>query len=198
MSISVRSEREKAVLQAALDELVKSEISEVTMSTIAARTGLTRTAVYQYFSSVGDIFTELVINDMSDLVNQIEIQVLSIEDPFEKIRIWAHYSLAHLSTGEHAIIRRLSELNLTSEKRGIVKALHGQFMQFLLLPLKQIGLDNAEAVSAHISAVVNSAASRIDLGMDFAYEAKSAEEFIMTAITQHKTTDKQLLNNNFI
>jgi AcrR family transcriptional regulator len=182
MAQSVRSEREKSILEAALFELDRSEVSEITMSAIAARTGLTRTGIYQYFSSVDDIFAELVINDMADLVNQIEIQVSNQVDPIEKIRVWAHYSLAHLSTGEHATVRRLSEINLAAEKRGIVRALHAQFMQSLLNPIKELQFNYPEAVCAHISSVVNSAANRIDLGMDFAHEAKAAEEFIMSAI----------------
>lgn len=185
MPTSVRSQRESAILDAALIELAQSEIADITMADIAARTGLTRTAIYQYFSSVDDIFTELVINDMADLVNQIELHVSSQNEPLEQIRVWAHFSLAHLSTGEHAIVRRLSELNLAAEKRGIVRALHGQFMQSLLAPVKELEIENPEAVCAHIAAVVNSAANRIDLGMDFAYEAKAAEEFIVAAVTKN-------------
>ena len=187
MHISVRSQRETMILQATLEALKNSEATEITMASVAARTGITRTAIYQYFSSVDDIFTELVINDMADLVNQIDLQLAKYSDPEEQIRVWSHYSLAHLATGEHAVIRRLSEINLSAEKRGIVRALHGQFMQSLLMPVKELGIENAEAICAHISAVVNSTANRIDLGMDFAYEAKSAEEFIMAAINQNKS-----------
>lgn len=189
MVVSTRAEREELILAATLEELTTSGSIEVTMAEIATRTGLTRTAIYQYFASVSDIFAELIINDMSDLVNDIQAAVSEIETPTEQIRMWVHHSLEHLSSGEHAVIRRLSETKLPAEKRGIVRALHGQFMQALLSPVKELELENTEAICAYIASVTNSAANRIDLGMDFSYEAQAAENFVMAAIAQSKVAD---------
>lgn len=189
MVVSIRAKREELILEATLAELAATGSVEITMAEIASRTGLTRTAIYQYFSSVSDIFAELVINDMSDLVNDIQIAISAIESPTEKIRMWVHHSLAHLSSGEHAIVRRLSETKLPAEKRGIVRALHGQFMQSLLSPIKELELENTDAVCAYIASVTNSAANRIDLGMDFSYEAQAAEKFVLAAIAQSKVAD---------
>lgn len=183
VSHAIRDQREQEILAAALAELTEKEVTQISMSSLAARTGLTRTAIYQYFSSVDDIFAELVINDMADLVNTMDSQITQIDDPTERIRVWVLSSLEHLSSGEHAIIRRLSEINLAAEKRGIVRALHGQFMDSLSSPVKELELENAPSVCAHIAAVVNSAANRIDLGFDFAYEAAAAESFVMAAIS---------------
>lgn len=182
VSHAIRDQREHEILAAALAELTEKEVTQISMSSLASRTGLTRTAIYQYFASVDDIFAELVINDMADLVNTMDSQIAQIDDPTERIRAWVLSSLEHLSSGEHAIIRRLSEINLAAEKRGIVRALHGQFMDSLSSPVKELELENAPSVCAHIAAVVNSAANRIDLGFDFAYEAAAAESFVMSAI----------------
>lgn len=189
MVTSSRAAREELILSAALEELTATGTVEVTMAEIATRTGLTRTAIYQYFSSVSDIFAELIINDMSDLVNDIELAVANEGNPVDQIRAWVHYSLAHLSSGEHAVIRRLSETKLPQEKRGVVRALHGQFMKALLSPVKELDLENADAICAYVASVTNSAANRIDLGMDFIYEAKAAEDFVMAAISHSKVAD---------
>ena len=185
MSQRIRDQREHEILSAALAELQDKEATQISMASLASRTGLTRTAIYQYFSSVDDIFAELVINDMADLVNTLDAEVSAFDDPTDRIRAWVHASLEHLSSGEHAIIRRLSEINLANEKRGIVRALHGQFMDSLCSPVKELELENSPSVCAHIAAVVNSAANRVDLGFDFAYEAMSAEAFVMNAIRQN-------------
>jgi len=181
---AIRDQREQEILAAALAELNVKEAPQISMSSLASRTGLTRTAIYQYFASVDDIFAELVINDMADLVNTLETQVSQLDQPTERVRAWVHCSLEHLSSGEHAIIRRLSEINLASEKRGIVRALHGQFMDSLITSVNALNLENSQTICAHIAAVVNSAANRVDLGFDFAYEAQSAEAFVMNAIEQ--------------
>ena len=182
MKQAIRDQREQEILTAALAELQEKEATHISMASLAARTGLTRTAIYQYFTSVDDIFAELVINDMADLVNTLDNQISKFTAPHDRIRAWVHCSLEHLSSGEHAIIRRLSEINLAQEKRGIVRALHGQFMDSLNMAMKELELENAQTLSAHIAAVVNSAANRIDMGFDFAYEAQAAELFVMSAM----------------
>ena len=185
MKQAIRDQREHEILAAALAELNVKEATQISMASLAARTGLTRTAIYQYFASVDDIFAELVINDMADLVNTLEENVAQFDEPLERVRAWVHSSLEHLSSGEHAVIRRLSEINLANEKRGIVRALHGQFMDSLVASVNDINLENSQTICAHIAAVVNSAANRVDLGFDFAYEAQTAESFVMHAIQKN-------------
>lgn len=182
MPTASRSQREMNILDATLAEIIEGGIDSVSMQKIAQRCGLTRTAIYQYFSSVDDVFAELVINDMADLVNEIDQKVSQFSDPYEQVRIWVHYSLAHLSTGEHAYIRKLSERTMPEAKRGLIRALHGQFMFGLFAPVEQIRPKDSESVCAFIAATVNAAATRIESGQPFAVEAHAVEEFIMSAL----------------
>lgn len=184
MASEVRDARIAQILDAALDALREQSPNKISMADLAKSSGVSRTAIYQYFSSVEDIFAELVINDMADLVNDIHENLQDIEDPLERINAWILRSLNHLSSGEHAIVRRLSEINIDQEKRGLFRVLHGQFMSELLDPLKELEIEQPDSLCAYISSVVNSAANRIDLGFDFAYEAEAAERFIMTSLKQ--------------
>lgn len=183
MPSHIRDKRESSILQAALDGIIDSGIESVSMKTIANRCGLSRTAIYQYFSSIEDVFAELVINDMADLVNEIETQVRRFEDPLEQVRVWIHYSLAHLSTGEHAYIRKLSERTMPETKRGLIRALHGQFMLALLSPIQQLKPSQSESTCAFIAATVNAAANRIESGSTFVTEANAVEDFVISALT---------------
>ena len=183
-STAIRSQRESEILDAALAEIIESGNTNISMKKIADRCGMTRTAIYQYFSSVEDVFAELVINDLADLVNQIEIHVSAFSEPLEQIRVWIHYSLAHLSTGEHAYIRKLSERTMPEQKRSLIRIIHGQFMLALISPVQKIYPDDSESVCSYISASVNAAANRIEAGATFAVEAHAAEEFIIAALTK--------------
>lgn len=153
------------------------------MADLARRSGLTRTSIYQYFSSVADVFAELVINDMADLVNNIEAEVGQYSQPLEQVRCWIESSMAHLASGDHAIIRRLSEGTLPQEKRGVIKALHGQFMLALLSPVKALGIADIEATAYFIAATVNAAANRVDSGCDMDAETRLATTYVMSALS---------------
>ena len=183
MPSSVRIERETTILDAALAEMVVRGTHQITMQDIALRCQMTRSAIYQYFSSVEHILAELVINEMADLVNEIDRHLVNVTDPLEKIRIWVHYSLAHLSTGEHAVIRNISAQTLPETKRGIIRALHQNFMQALVDPVSQLGIDHPEASCHYIASVINTAANRIDSGSAFVDEAHAVEAFIMQALS---------------
>jgi AcrR family transcriptional regulator len=184
MPVNIRSQRESAIMEATLAELAANGPEEISMQVIASRCGLTRTAIYQYFSSVEDVFAELVINDMADLVNEIERHVSAQLEPIEQVRVWIHYSLAHLSTGDHTVVRKLSERNLPETKRGIIRALHGQFMLALLSPVSQISPSHADSMCHFIAATVNAAANRIETGSDFTSEAQAVEIFVLSALNQ--------------
>jgi AcrR family transcriptional regulator len=184
MPTSNRSVKERAILEATLAQLRETGTANITMQQIANRCSMARSAIYQYFSSVEDIFAELVINDMADLVNEIDIRMAKVSDPVGQVNAWLHYSLKHLSDGEHAQIRRLSELKMPQEKRDLLRILHGQFMMSLLSPVTQINPDHSESTCAYIASVVNSAANRIDAGADFAKESEAVSQFVTAAISK--------------
>lgn len=171
------------ILDATLLELRESESTNISMQQIANRCGLTRSAIYQYFASVEDIFAELVINDLADLVNEIEVRMAQDSDPVAQVNSWLYHSLKYLSDGEHAHIRKLSELNMPEEKRNLMRILHGQFMLSLLSPVTQINPKSGEATCAYIAAVVNSAANRLDNGSDFETEMAAVKQFVTAAIS---------------
>ena len=184
MPTSTRALKQNAILEATLAELQETGTANISMQQIANRCSMTRSAIYQYFSSVEDIFAELVINDMADLVNEIEVRMAQSSEPISQVNAWLHYSLKHLSDGEHAQIRKLSELNMPDAKRDLLRILHGQFMMSLLVPVTQINPDNSEATCAYIASAVNSAANRIDAGAEFGKEARAVAQFVTAAISK--------------
>jgi AcrR family transcriptional regulator len=182
VSTRVRHLREQEILDAALAELRETDAHNISMSLLARRTGISRAAIYQYFSSVSDVFAELVINDMADLVNTIDGHVDAVTEPDAQIVCWVEKSLAHLASGDHAIIRKLSELGLPPEKRGIVQALHGQFMVALLSPIAAMGIGDVEATASFVASTVNAAANRVDRGSSVERETLLATTYVMSAL----------------
>jgi AcrR family transcriptional regulator len=152
------------------------------MADLAKATGLSRPAIYQYFASKDHVLAELVINEMADLSNAIERHIEGLEDPMERIRIWVHYSLAHLASAEHRIIREISIASLPEDSRGMINAMHGHFMTALLSPVREIGIRDVTATAHLIFASVAAAAKRIDEGSEFVREAAALEQFTIAGL----------------
>jgi AcrR family transcriptional regulator len=175
-------DRAESILEAAQTLISKHGVDKVSMSALGLVTGLSRPAIYQYFSSKEDVLAELVINEMADLSNEIDQRMLGIEDSMERIRVWIHYSLAHLASANHRIIRQISMDTLPPEKRGMLNAMHGHFMMALVSPITQIGIQDVTATCHLIYASVAEAAKRIDEGSAFEREAAALEKFTISGI----------------
>jgi AcrR family transcriptional regulator len=175
-------DRTEAILEAAQSLISDFGVERVSMAELANLTGLSRPAIYQYFASKEDVLAELVINEMADLSNEIDQRMLGIEDPMERVRVWIHYSLAHLASADHRIIRQISIDSLPQEKRGMLNAMHGHFMMALISPITQIGIKDVTATCHLIYASVAEAAKRIDEGSAFEREAAALEKFTIAGI----------------
>lgn len=179
----ISDERQEAILEAAQSLIATKGVDAVSMAELAKATGLSRPAIYQYFASKDHVLAELVINEMADLSNAIERHIEGLKDPMERIRIWIHYSLAHLASAEHRIIREISIASLPEESRGMINAMHGHFMVALLSPIREIGVKDVTATAHLIFASVAGAAKRIDEGSEFVREAAALEQFTVAGLS---------------
>jgi AcrR family transcriptional regulator len=174
--------RQEAILNAAMQLIALEGVEAVNMARLGEKTKLSRPAIYQYFASKEHVLGELLINEMADLSNALDRLISGIEDPMERVRVWIHYSLAHLASSEHRIVRHISIDSLPQDQRGMLKAMHGYFMMSLISSLKDLGAQDPAALSGLIFGSVAQAGHRIDEGADFASEAKALETFVIAGI----------------
>jgi AcrR family transcriptional regulator len=178
-----RDERQERILAATQKLIAEKGVDAVSMAELASSTGLSRPAIYQYFASREHVLAELVINEMADLSNAIDEHIGHFDEPLERIRVWIHYSLAHLASAEHRIIREISIDSLPEESRGMINAMHGHFMMALVSPVTQLGISDVTATCHLIFASVAAAAKRIDDGAEFVREASALEKFTIAGLT---------------
>jgi AcrR family transcriptional regulator len=182
MTSKIRDNRQAEILDAALSEIHANGVASLTMSRLGQLTGMSRPAIYQYFSSREHVLAELLINDLADLVNEIDSHVSAATEPIEQIRVWINYSLLHLVSGEHSIIREISEASLPLDLRGMVRALHGQFMLGLMSPVRELGIASVESACHFVYSAVQSATKRIESGSNFAAEVHAVQSFVVPGL----------------
>jgi AcrR family transcriptional regulator len=182
MNSKIRDHRQAEILEAALNEIRANGVASLTMSRLGQLTGLSRPAIYQYFSSREHVLAELLIDDLADLVNEIDAYIAKFEDPLERVRVWVNSSLKHLANGDHSIIREISESSLPEDSREVVRVLHGQFMMSLISPVRELGINAIDSACHMVYSSVQSAAKRIEAGFEFESEAKAAENFAVAGL----------------
>ena len=190
-SAIVRDKRGQEILGAAFDLVSHSGPDALTMASLAERTGLSRPAIYQYFSSSNHVLGELLINAMADLSNELDRLVGSFDDPMEQVRSWVHYCLAYLSSSEHQAIQQISMNSLPPEQLGELKAMHGFFMSTLLEPLEKLEVSEPKSLCGLIYGSVQAAGQRIAEGADFPREAKMLEVFFEAGINSARDQGKK-------
>ena len=182
MRSNIRDSRQAEILDAALAQIKANGVESLTMSRLGQLTGMSRPAIYQYFSSREHVLAELLINDLADLVNEIDSHISEATEPIEQIRVWINYSLSHLVSGEHSVIREISEASLPSDLRGMVRALHGQFMLGLMSPVRELGIASVESACHFVYSAVQSATKRIESGSNFAAEVHAVQSFVLPGL----------------
>jgi len=181
--VSQASVRQEAILRAASNLIESGGCEAVSMKSIASETGLSRPAIYQYFKSREHILGELVLDEMADLANQLDEAAAKTDDPAEQLSSWVRHTLGYLISPAHKVVKEISIDALPEDQRGLLKAMHGQFMLTLLSPLTRLTPDDPNAVAGFVYSAVVAAASRIAEGGDLETEAATLERFIISGVT---------------
>lgn len=180
---SVRDDRQNRILDAAARLVIEGSVESVSMASLASATGLSRPAIYQYFASREHVLAELMINEIADLSNEIDHHLSKIDEPLEQVRVWIHYSLAHMASDQHRAIREISTESLPEDSRGMLKAMHGQLMSSLIHPLRELEVRDVGATCHFVFAAIAAAAARIAAGSPYEREAAALEQFTIAGIT---------------
>ena len=180
---SQADQRQESILAAAAFLIEKSGTDAVTMSSIAERTGLSRSAIYQYFASREHILAELVLDDMADLSNELDEIVAKTDDPLLQLTAWVRHTLAYLSSPSHKIVKEISMDSVPEDKRGLLRAMHGQFMLTLLSPLTRLSPEDPQSLARFVYSSVVAASERIAEGGDLETEAATLERFVIAGVT---------------
>lgn len=111
-----------------------------------------------------------------------------VDDPLEQVRVWIHYSLAHLASEEHVAIRKISMDALPEDLRGVLRAMHGYVMLSLMNPLDELGVGDPSALCGMIFGSISAAAKRVEEGASMTLEAKALEVFVVSGIQSSVST----------
>lgn len=180
--VEQRAWRRSQLLDAASAIALENGPTSITVSTVAARAGLSRTSFYEYFSSSSEIVAELITDELKEFTEFLAQKVAAATAPEEAIAAWIEGSLEYVADGRHLLARTLSTLELSTERSTQIGIAHRKMLAPLSTPLNQLGVPDVRQALALIHAATESATRRIEAGLDSAGEIESTREFLIAGL----------------
>lgn len=177
-----RARQRQAVLDAAAQVALEHGGRGVTFAAVSARSGLARSSLYEYFSSPDALLAELVVDSLDRVTAEVHSAVETQRDPRLRLRAYIRAVLRLADSGDRALGRALSDLELPPECSAALGAMHERLTAPLVDALAALGSAHPARDAAYAQGVLDAAARRIESGGSPRSEAAAAEAYIVAAL----------------
>lgn len=177
-----REMRRDALVSVTADLMREQGSSSVTMSTIAQRAGLSRTAVYEYYSSAADLIADVIVDELAAWADHLADCCADINDPRMRLDTWIRSALAYVADGRHALVRAAADATLPPVRRAQVASMHRDLARPIHEALRDLDMPTPERYAGYIWGIVESATRRIESGRAADDEVDAAVAFALAGI----------------
>jgi AcrR family transcriptional regulator len=157
-----REQRRAALLDAAATLILRE--GSFTVAEVASEVGLSRSAVYEYYSSAADLIADVLVDELADWSTDLQAAVAAQSDPAEQVRAWVTAVLEYVRDGRHALVRAAGTVELPPTRRAQVQAQHRDLITPLSVAIAELGIGDPAAVSMLVWGAVDAAIGRIESG----------------------------------
>jgi AcrR family transcriptional regulator len=154
-----------------------------TVAQVAQEVGLSRSAVYEYYSSAADLIADVLIDEMAMWIDEITPAVDSATEPRDRIEAWIREVLAYVAEGRHALLKSAGSVELPEARRAQVQSMHRELVAPLAEALTELGVDDVRRTASFVWGVLDSAITRVESqGCDSHAEGDAVVAFINSGI----------------
>lgn len=175
--------RRQQIISAAAELALEGEGRALTMSAIAERAGLSRTAIYEYFASTSDLLADLIIDELAIWAQTLDQIVKQESDPLDQIESWIRGALSFVADGRHNLVKALSAVSMPIERSSEISASHRRLVAPLIVSLTELGIGDPNSVALLINSTVESATKRIESGADAQGQIDLAVAFARSGVS---------------
>lgn len=159
-----RTMQRNALLDAARSLLAEGGTEALTFPALAARTGLARSSVYEYFRSRGAVVEELCAADFPVWAAEVEAAMQAAGTPEARVEAYVRTQLALAGERTHRAVVAISAGELHPAAREKIRAAHGGLITMVVEALADLGHTEPRLSAALLQGVVDSAVRRLELG----------------------------------
>ncbi len=178
-----RDWRRSQLIEAAAAIALESGGEAITVAAVAARAGLSRTSVYEYFASSADLAADLVIDELNSFAQELKGISEAGVTPVEAIDLWIEGSLQYIADGRHLLAKALNAIDLPRNRSAAIGAAHGALLAPLRSKLEELGISDINFALTLIQSTTDGASRRIESGDDADLVITSTREFCIAGLT---------------
>ena len=177
-----RDWRRSQLIEAAAAIALESGGAAVTVAAVAARAGLSRTSVYEYFASSADLAADLVIDELKIFGSELAEISAQGSNAIESIDLWIEGSLRYIADGRHLLAKALNAIELPRNRSAAIGAAHGALLAPLRSKLEDLGITDVNFALSLIQSTTDGATKRIERGDDAELIIASTREFCIAGL----------------
>ena len=177
-----RELRRQQLMSAAMELAIADGAESITVAAVAAKAGLARSSIYEYFASSADLVADLVLEELDYYTRRLSEAVADASDPYLRIELWITESLRYVADGRHMLVKSLNTIDTPDERKDEIVMGHRRMMAPLQDSLVGTGISNIRAAAALLASVTDAASVRIDAGNDAELEIQSAVAFALAGL----------------
>jgi AcrR family transcriptional regulator len=177
-----RAMRQRQIVDAAMSLALESGAPAVTVAAVAKRAGISRSLVYEYFSSSADLIADLVLEELEYYKQRLMTAVDGVEDPYHYIELWISEALQYVADGRHMLVKSFNSVAAPEFRKAEISQGHRNMMATIIDPLKSIAGTDAGIALSYLQSAIDAAAKRIDAGNEAALEIRHAQMFAMAGL----------------
>ena len=178
-----RDWRRSQLIEAAAAIALESGGAAITVAAVAARAGLSRTSVYEYFASSADLAADLVIDELNSFAHELKKISEAGSTPVEAIDLWIEGSLQYIADGRHLLAKALNAIDLPRNRSAAIGMAHGALLAPLRSKLEELGISDINFALTLIQSTTDGASRRIESGDDAELVITSTREFCIAGLT---------------
>ncbi|MGV9665963.1 TetR/AcrR family transcriptional regulator [Nocardia niigatensis] len=172
-----REAQRRALLDAARAILIGDPARPPTLTEVAARAGLARSSVYQYFSSRDQLLAELLADTFPQWARRVSERMAAASGPAEQVLEYVRVNLELVASGEHALARVLSTV-IDDDIAAYSHELHEELRTPLIAALGTVGAPDPAATAGLIDGIVYAASRMLESGQDVDRTVTAATELV--------------------
>lgn len=180
--VEQRAMRQEQIIQTALAMAIDGGAKSITMSAVAKAAGISRSAIYDYFSSSSDLISDLILDELNRYRQHLTEAVSHSNNPLEQISIWIEESLSYVIDGRHMLAKSLNSISPPEFRRDEIRTAHIALMSTLKNPLDALGIPMGSPAISLLQSAIDAATKRIESGKDAELEVQSAKTFVLAGL----------------
>lgn len=154
--------RRRSLIEAAAQLALESSSRVITISAVARRAGVSRTAIYEYFASSSDLIAEIIMSELEEYAKTLDESCNHHFSPEARIEAWVRTSLEYVADGRHMLAKSINAVSLPKSREQEVGLAHQRLVAPLHASLKKIGLRDITLAIELIRKATEVAATHIE------------------------------------